>query len=54
MRYILGFLLIFLLSIYTMSFAKYSWNNDNKLAAIGAILLIFLSFGVCFLVYLKT
>jgi len=54
MKYIAGFVIIFVLCIYTMSFAKYSWQNVNKLAAIGAVLLIFASFGFCFLVFLRT
>jgi hypothetical protein len=32
----LWILLIFTPLIYTYSFIKYSWNNNNKRAAIGA------------------
>jgi len=54
MIYLAGFLFIILSSIYTMSYAKYSWTNNNKLAAIGAVLIIFISFGVVLMVYLRT
>ncbi len=54
MIYFAGFLFIILSCTYTMSFAKYSWTNNNKLAAIGAVLIIFISFGVCLWAYLRT
>lgn len=49
----IGFLYIILSSIYTISFAGQSWKH-NKLAAIGAVILVFLSMVVSILVYLRT
>ena len=39
MRYTVILFLI-VLSIYPLSYAKYNWNKENKLGAIGVILLV--------------
>jgi len=49
----LGFLYIILSSIYTFSFAKQTWE-ENKLASIGAVLLIFISMGISIFVFFRT
>ncbi|NLE24447.1 MAG: hypothetical protein GX625_03750 [Clostridiaceae bacterium] len=49
----LGFLYIILSSIYTFSYAKQAWK-DNKLASMGAVLLVFISMGVTLFVFLRT
>ena len=49
----LGFLYIILSSIYTFSYAKQAWK-DNKLASLGAVLLVFISMGVTIFIYLRT
>lgn len=49
-----GFLYIILSSIYTFSFAGHSWKDNNKLAALGAILVVLLSMGVSIFVFLRT
>jgi uncharacterized membrane protein len=42
MKYIV-MMLILILCTYTYGFIKYSWNNKNKMASIGAAILIFTS-----------
>jgi len=42
MRYFI-ILLIFVCSGYSLSYARYSWDKKNKLAAIGVIILVVLS-----------
>ena len=32
-------ILILIILIYPLSFAMYNWNNDNKTAAIGTVLI---------------
>jgi hypothetical protein len=49
-----GFLYIILSSIYTISYAGQSWKENNKKAAIGAVLLVFLSMAVAIVAYLRT
>ncbi len=49
----LGFLYVILSSIYTFSYAKQAWEH-NKLASLGAVLLVFISMGVTIFVYLRT
>lgn len=39
-------LFILVPSIYTFSYAKHSWKNKNKLAAIGAVLLATASIAI--------
>lgn len=49
----LGFLFIILSSIYTFSFANQSWKSNNKAAATGAVLLVFIALGVALFVSLR-
>ena len=49
----LGFIFIILSSIYTFSFAGQSWRNNNKAAAIGAVLLVFIVLGVALFLRLR-
>jgi hypothetical protein len=53
MIYYFGFLYIILSSIYTFSFARYSWRKNNKLAAVGAVLMVMLSIAVSTFVLLR-
>jgi hypothetical protein len=39
-------ILILLPALYTFSFAKFSWNNNNKAAAWGAALLAIISIAL--------
>lgn len=48
----LGFLYIILSSIYTFSYAKQAWK-DNKLASLGAVMLVFISMGAGIFIYLR-
>lgn len=50
----LGIAYIVLSSIYTFSFAGQTWKNENKLAAIGAVLLVFVSMGLAILLCRRT
>jgi hypothetical protein len=49
----MGFLYVILSSLYTLSYAKQTWQ-DNKAASLGAILLVFISMGVAIFIYLRT
>ncbi|NLL67388.1 MAG: hypothetical protein GX236_06780 [Clostridiaceae bacterium] len=49
----LGFLYVILSSIYTFSYAKQTWE-DNKMASLGAVLLVFISMGITIYIYFKT
>ncbi|HHU89866.1 MAG TPA: hypothetical protein GXZ22_02270 [Clostridiaceae bacterium] len=49
----LGFLYVILSSIYTFSYAKQTWE-ENKLASLGAVLLVFISMGVTIFVFSRT
>ncbi len=49
-----GIIYIVLSSIYTFSYVRYTWNSSNKLAAMGAILVVFLSIGLSIFAYLRT
>ena len=49
----LGFLYIILSSIYTFSYAKQTWE-ENKLASLGAVLLVFISMGITIFIYLRS
>ncbi len=46
-------ILILIILIYPLSFAMYNWNNDNKTAAIGTVLItlasLILPFYILFL-----
>jgi hypothetical protein len=44
-------ILIMLSTLYLISYARYSWK-DNKLAAIGSIIMAILSFGLPVYVFL--
>ncbi len=48
----IGLAYVVLSSIYTFSFAGQAWKENNKLAAIGAVLLVFVSFGLAILLFL--
>lgn len=48
-----GILYVILSSIYTLSFAKYSWKNGNKLAAVGSVLLVLVSYGLSIFVFIR-
>lgn len=45
--------IVFLTSIYSFSFAKFSWKQKNRKAAVGVVLLILISFVMPFLIYIK-
>jgi hypothetical protein len=49
MRYFVA-LLVLLVMIYILSFARYNWKAKNKLAAIGAALLAIAAFSLSFFV----
>ncbi len=49
-----GFLFILLSSIYTFSFAGHSWKENNKLAAMGAVLIEFAAMAVSYIAFLRT
>ncbi len=49
----LGFLYIILSSIYSFSYAKQVWK-ENKLASMGAVLLVFISMGTAMFVFLRS
>ncbi|NLO98794.1 MAG: hypothetical protein GX386_00670 [Clostridiaceae bacterium] len=49
----LGFLYIILSSIYSFSYAKQVWE-ENKLASLGTVLLVFISMGVTIFIYIRT
>lgn len=42
MKYI-SIIFLFILSIYPFSYAKFNWNKENKLGAVGMALLATLS-----------
>lgn len=49
----LGLAYVILSSIYTFSFAGQTWAN-NKPAAMGAVLLVFVSMGLSVIVLLRS
>lgn len=49
-----GFLYIILSSIYTFTFAGQAWKDNHKAAAIGAVLLVFISMGLSVIVLLRS
>lgn len=49
-----GLVYVLLSSIYTFSFAGQAWKSDNKAAAIGAVLLVFISIGLSIFIFLRT
>ncbi len=50
----IGLLYVVLSSFYTFSYAGQVWKENNKLAAIGAVLLVLISYGLAILLFLKT
>ena len=49
-----GLIFVVLSSIYTFSFAKESWKNNNKLASIGSLILVFISMALALFVFMRT
>lgn len=45
MKYIL-LVILFVISVYPFSYARYNWNNKNKLGAVGAAVV-----GIAAIVY---
>ncbi|MCX7772769.1 MAG: hypothetical protein N2376_06625 [Clostridia bacterium] len=51
---IISALFLLLSSLYTFSFAKSSWKENQKLGAIGALLIVFLGWGISLIVLMRT
>jgi hypothetical protein len=49
-----GILFVVLSSIYSFSYAAYSWKNNNKRAAMGTLLMLFLAMGLTLFVFIRT
>lgn len=45
MKYVVSLFLLILL-FYLLSFARYNWRSNNKIAAIGSAVLGFAAFGI--------
>ncbi len=49
MKY-LTVVLLFIMLFYILSFSRYNWKNNNKLAATGSAILGITAFGLAFFV----
>ncbi len=49
-----GLLFIVLSTVYSFSYAAYSWKDNNKRAALGTLLLVFSAMGLALYVFIRT